>query len=360
MSARRWERWTRGYARASRAEVLEEALAELAGADAEQLGTVVGWLLDGGDVRRAEPLIARLRELDAWRASVEGLWVAYRRSEGARALADAGTIVALVDESATREPGDRARMALALGKICSDSGGLDASRRWLIEAASHARRAVDDDALAAAFGALGEVLFLGGRVLEALDAIALDESLLPPGSAERDRLLVYRGHCYRELGDLDVARALYEQARAAARLRGAEDSPWALRGLAWCELCEPGPGRGASAADSDGDGHPLGLTLLGRAWALAREGNVPGAEASRRRAAEVLARGGYPQEAAVALGAVADLPLPSLAAPREVRADACDEHLLAPPLVPRRESLERAARALETGEDVRGLTGAFF
>lgn len=59
-------------------------------------------------------------------------------------------------------------------------------------------------------------------------------ALLPAGSGERSRLLIYRTHPYRQLGQIEVAGALYHQARQADELANAEPAR-ALRGLVWCD-----------------------------------------------------------------------------------------------------------------------------
>jgi tetratricopeptide (TPR) repeat protein len=366
----RWHRIARAYEGADRARALAEALRLLSAAehagDDQPLGTVVGWLVDNWRLDEANQFLPRLRAADPWRARVEELWLAYRAGADPNSLPDPTALAALVANAPDREPDEHARLALALGKVASDAGALEPARTWILRSARAARDAANDDALAAAYGALGEVLFLGRRVLEALDAFSLDESLLPRGGAERARLLVYRAHCYRELGELEVARALYGHARAVARLHGQPDNSWAVRGLAWCSVRAgadpstielPPPGSPIALPEA----HPIGMTLLGRAWLHASTGRFDHARGDRDRAAELLEGSQHRLEASIARGhspSNASLQLPAPPSPEEL--SACDLSFLAAQLCPLDERVARAARALDQGIDVAGLTGAFF
>lgn len=322
----------------------------------------------------AERLISRLESLDPCRAGIEGLWLEYRSGRrGATPVED------IVDKAfgrlchdggrpvpATTECG---RLALVLGKLLSDQGRFEPARTWLLGAIALFRRQGDWQSLAAANGALAEVMYLGGDPLAALELLMVDEALLEPGSCERDRLMVYRAHCLRELGEFEAARNLYSEARAAARLRGAPDSPWAARGLLWCMIRES-EGR-ASRGDVNEmsallevcatEPHCHATGLLALSWFHQSDHEPSVANACRQQAAELFGANGFHVEAALAKGenpCVQPVPWERSACP--IRGDACDEPFASLPLTPRDESLQRAHQALADGRGAGDLTAAIF
>lgn len=122
-----------------------------------------------------------------------------------------------------------------LGKLFTDLHDLEHARDWLLAAVALARDEEDLTHIAAASGALAEVMFLGGHPLAALQMIRFDAALLSPGDLHRERLLVYEAHCLRQCGAVWQALQLYEEAWHAAELRGANPA-WAIRGALWCEV----------------------------------------------------------------------------------------------------------------------------
>jgi hypothetical protein len=322
----------------------------------------------------AERLISRLESLDPCRAGIEALWLEYRSGRhGAR------HVHGIVDEAFTRlrhdggRPGpataECGRLALVLGKLLSDQGRLGPARAWLLGAMTLFRRAGDWQSLAAANGALAEVMYLGGAPLAALELLMVDEALLEPGSFERDRLMVYRAHCLRELGELEAARNLYTEARVAARLRGAPDSPWAARGLTWCMIREA-EGRVSRWVVNEmsallevcvSEPHCHAAALLALSWFHQSDHEPSVANACRQQAAELFGANEFHVEAALAKGEnprVQPVSWEHSACP--IRVDACDEPFSSLPLTPRDESLQRAHRALADGRVAGDLTAALF
>lgn len=264
------------------------------------VGARVELLVATGQFDLARAALGELRRLDPWRSGLELLWMAY----WGQARLDEVDVPALLAAEDDRPPTDRCRLALGLGKVSSDAGDLDLARAWLLVALRRAREALDQDLVAASCGAFGEVLYLGGRVLEALDLLTLDAALLPAGSTHVERLMTYRAHAYRQLGQVAAARSLYEEALQAARLRG-HGVAWPLRGVLWCAALEQSTGRSPASAGreieqlladlrAEGEPHSLGHGLLARAWLAAGEERA----ALVREARASFARGGYGHETA--------------------------------------------------------------
>jgi len=272
-------------------ERLDAALSLLANAgDSDAvLGLRAELLVDRGRSDIAERSVRQLQERDPWRAAVEFLWLKYKTGTLNPTSEHLNTVIRGMDDGAKRI---RARAALALGKLGSDRGELEAARAWLLSGLRWSREAADHALEAAFAGSLAEVLFLGGRVLESLDLLGLDTALIRPGSRHRYRLMVYRAHCYRQLGELEAARSLYDEAARAQELRGGVDG-WALRGRLWTDALD------AARRDLPFDGRPLGAdenphcrghTLLALAWKTANMDLV-------REAAHTFERAKYTDEA---------------------------------------------------------------
>jgi len=332
------------------------------------------WAIDLGRESEAESLISQLEEKDWCSAGIERLWLDYRTG---RSLT--GAIEGIVNEAFGRMRVDGgahtpsvaecSRLSLVLGKALSDLGYLDEARDWLLRCMALSRRLGDLDSVAAASGALAEVLYLGGQPLSAFELLSVDNSLLTPGSIERDRLMVYRAHCLRELGEIDAARNLYAEARATAQLRGMPDSPWAARGLVWCIARES---EGSEAADGvdrvaqlievcSAEPHCHGMALLALSWLHQHNRDTSAATACLERAWRLLRDNRFVLEAGLASGATPELQnVPWLAVVPEIGIDVCDEPFCSSVLVPRLERLRQAAKALQNGRDADHLTAAFF
>lgn len=223
----------------------------------------------------ADQTLKALAELDPQRAQVEGLWLDYYRGDLQRGMKQ---IHALADTIFSWFGHKRRRAYLVVGKILCEAHHLAASRDWLLSGLDQARAAGDIDQLASFAGALAEVLYRGGAFIQALELIELDAALLPPGSQYIDRLRTYRGHCYRQLGQPEAARSLYEDARQSAALAG-RPAAYPLRGVLWCDLIDLAQGgdkhtllkrinHRLDALRKLGEAYSLGLGLLGGAWAL--------------------------------------------------------------------------------------------
>jgi len=322
----------------------------------------------------AERLISRLASLDPCRAGIESLWLEYRTgrpgSDPVEDIVD-GAFGRLHHGEGRLRPAvaECGRLALVLGKLLSDQGRLEPARAWLLGAMALFRREGDLQSLAAATGALAEVMYLGGAFLAALELFLIDEALLEPGSYERDRIMVYRAHCLRELGEHEAARNLYGEARATARLRGVSDSPWAARGLVWCSIHEAEGRVVAAVVDEistllkvcEMQPHCHAAALLALSWCHQKDHEEYSATACRHRAAALFSANGFHIEAALARGETPfsqPVPWESVACP--AHADACDEPCSSLPLTPRSESLRRAAQALAGGTAAGEVTAAFF
>ena len=185
----------------------------------------------GPERQRATETIDALREFDSPQAAVESAWLAYycgQVEEGLNIMASQ-----FEDHGAKISP----RAALLVGKLYTDQSRHEDARNWLLLSLHLARKAADQNQLAATFGALAEVFYRAGALDAALDLVELDAALLPPGSFHVERLRVYRAHLYRQSGQLDAARSQYHEAYQAACLRGFGQA-YPLRGLLWCELLE--------------------------------------------------------------------------------------------------------------------------
>lgn len=141
-------------------------------------------------------------------------------------------MTAVPDDAVRWQPWQRAWAYLFVAKCLGDLGYLSESRVWLLAAMAEARRASDHAALAAATGALGEVFFRGGDTNTALHLFEYDEALLPPSSTDHARLLTYRGRCWLQLGQFEMAESLFHEASQLAELQR-HASHWARRGLLW-------------------------------------------------------------------------------------------------------------------------------
>ncbi|MBI4028445.1 MAG: hypothetical protein HY360_25895 [Verrucomicrobia bacterium] len=129
------------------------------------------------------------------------------------------------------EPWIESWSALGLAKCGTDAGFLKRAADWCALAAAIARRFELQELMAAAIGALGEILLRGEQPREAAEAFTLDLALLPPGAAYRGRVLCYRAHAWSRLGP--GAQAAAEMAyRIAAHTPGEETDRYALAGLA--------------------------------------------------------------------------------------------------------------------------------
>ncbi|MFO0695996.1 MAG: hypothetical protein U0230_20705 [Polyangiales bacterium] len=342
------------------------ALVERGTLGAEARTLLARWLVDDGRVAEARHVLGVLETEDIVAARIERVFLAYRLGETV-ATDEITELDRLVDD---RPLGDRARLSLAVGKLASDAGDLESARAWLLSALYAGRRSADDELVAAAYGALGEVLYLGGRPSAAIDAFSLDQALLPRGSGERERLVTYRAHAFRASGQLEVARSLYHEARTLASLRGARPD-WALRGLVWCSAREalalPGMSQGVRDAMGrlesldDADAHCLAHARAALAIVARAEGDDGRASELVRLASEGFRDAGYAVEAGTIEGRASEVRVHPR--PRELHVDACDRGWLAEPLESRIDSLARAATAVRGGRDVAALdayAAAFF
>lgn len=345
------------------------ALAELLTPDpsaafpAEILGAAAAWALDAWRLDEARGLIERLEDVDPWRAGVERMWLAYRSGQSS----PEASVLELEAASLDRGWAERWRLCLAAGKQASDGGDLDAARSWCLAAAAAGRRAQDDDLLAASFGALAEVLYVGGSPLHAFDMLGVDLALLPRGSSEGDRLRVYRAHCLRQLGQWDAAEGLYTEVVWRADLAGG-DATWAIRGLCWLDSLRAVAGtrgirRGADRIEAlesatPPNPHALAHSLVARSFT--RAGGD--AEADQARAAALFADAGYTQEPALLRGL--EPAVSAASSPAHHPPDLCDRWILGLELRTRRETLALAARALDgqgpAQDRATAWMGAFF
>ena len=360
----------RALAGAHRGDAAVGLLDELAGAGEsaryECIAQRAEVLLSVGRLDLADDAIEALRGIDPWRADLESGWVAYYR--GAPAVSWSAC-ARLVSGLAEREPRVRARAALLAGKLASDSGALDAARAWLVVALGCARQSLDGPSIAACAGALGEVFYLGGQGLAALDLIALDARMLAPGDAHVERLMVYRAHAYRQSQRVDAASSLYEEARQRARLRGHGEA-YAVRGLLWCDAVQGGSVHALveriDLLRSLAEPSSLALGLLAFAWRLAANGQATDAEGAVHEAATLLGSSGYRREAAwcgqlvgeADSDVAAEVPVLAGTTPALV----CDEWMLELPLEDARVRRASALRAFRGTRPTDALAwmGTFF
>lgn len=343
-----------------------QADAARAGLLAEVLALRCEMLLERWRLEEAARAVAALEDVAPERALLERCWLDYYCGEMASAARSAGEL----SGTAFSDPVVQSRRSLAIGKVCSDAGWLNLARLWLVDALRASRDALDLQQTARSAGAIGEVLFLGGRPLEALDMIQLDSELLQPGSTHAERLMTYRAHVYRQTGSLLAAISLYEEATERARLRGYGEA-WPLRGRLWClalEVAAGGSTEMVGAADkllsrirSIGEIHSLGHALMGMAW-LRQDDEL------LREARAVLEQDAYTSEAAwigEALGA--DVPVVRSGPPVGIAIPAagthvCDEWLVEielEELLVRRRCAQGAFRD-RTVEGGRQWMGCFF
>lgn len=308
--------------------------------------------------------VEELRRLDEWRAGLEETWRDYYYQEP---MSVARAMAALLESRATRTPRERARAALLAGKLASDAEELALARSWLLEAVREARACMDRDLVAAAYGALAEVFYLAGYTLIALELIALDAALLPPGSSDAQRLMVYRSHAYRQLSEWAVARCLCEEALQALRAMqselalneiGTDRVPsraacYPLRSLVWTATLELARDSGSLAARRDvrvlgerieaaGEPHSTAHSLLSRAWLARTAQNNEDWSGLVARARSVFSSAGYKAEARwcdAVLGSLRPVETRLEFPVRPLTSDICDawmEQLMVPDLGTRR------------------------
>jgi tetratricopeptide (TPR) repeat protein len=342
--------------------------------DAFVLARAAGMATDAGQHVDAELLIAKLERIDQCSAQIERLWLDYRTGRSTAVPVDEVVQEAfgrldVIGDGPGQAASECGRLCLALGKLLDHSGYLEEARRWLLGASSLFRQAWEVQSLAASLGALAEVLYRGGTPLRALELLMVDEALLEPGSSDRDRLMVYRAHCLRELGEIESARNLYMEARAVARLRGMQDSPWAARGLAWCLIRESSDQMDpidiremmALSEACSAEAHCRAMGQLALSWLRRREGDHEDARRCLDAASQDLAKIGCQVEASLAHGgltSLSELDWRGVACP--VHIDACDSAIASEPLTSRIETVRRAAAALSSGTRAADLTAAFF
>ena len=124
----------------------------------------------------------------------------------------------------------RAWSALGITKVATDTGFLRQAAEWCSLASALAREYEMLEHLAAAQGALGEILLRGGRPADALDAFGLDYALLSHGSLYRGRILCYQAHAYARLGP-ECRRAAELAYRLAIHTPAERTDSYALAGL---------------------------------------------------------------------------------------------------------------------------------
>lgn len=124
----------------------------------------------------------------------------------------------------------RAWSALGITKVATDTGFLRQAAEWCSLASALAREYEMLEHLAAAQGALGEILLRGGRPADALDAFGLDYALLPHGSLYRGRILCYQAHAYARLGP-ECRRAAELAYRLAIHTPAERTDSYALAGF---------------------------------------------------------------------------------------------------------------------------------
>lgn len=126
--------------------------------------------------------------------------------------------------------------ALGMGKVCSDLGWWNDSRRWLLDSMRIARSESDLFRVAECAGALGEVFLRAGRPKDAWELFAFDQSLLPPGSEYRSRLENYRAVCLTRNGFPELAEPLLWGAFYAECESGSGSADYSFASLAAISL----------------------------------------------------------------------------------------------------------------------------
>lgn len=184
------------------------------------------------------------------------------------------------------------------------------------------------------------VVCCGNTLIRRVKLAELDSALLPAGSVHVERLMVYRAHCYRQLGQVSAALSLYEEAYQAARLRGFGQS-YPLRGALWCTVLEAVQSGTTAEFDSKVDGYleqlwdfddpySLGLGLLAAAWLERRRGDESTAREHRREAARHFETRGFDAGAAWCRDETSEEPV-SVKVPSVDRSEnplpACDQWL---------------------------------
>jgi len=196
----------------------------------EQARLVDRWRFDAGSRTLCDipDAIGQLIDQDpnAWLVWFEQQYRTQAPDEALRRMS------AIPEEAAHWQPWQRSWAYLFAAKCMGDLGLLCESRAWLLAAMAEARKASDNAALAAATGALGEIFFRGGDTNTALHLFEYDEALLPPSSTDHARLLTYRGRCWLQLGQFEMAESLFHEASQLAELQR-HASHWARRGLLW-------------------------------------------------------------------------------------------------------------------------------
>lgn len=287
---------------------------------------------------------------------VEALVIAYRR--GKATLDDASALAASAD---SLEGHWRGRLELMIAKLLAEFGALNVARNWFGRALATGRAIYDTDLVAAASGAFAEVLYLAGEPKSALELFSVDAQLLAHGSRDRERLMVYRAHCFRQLGQTEVARGLYAEALQLSEIRS-ESNAFALRGLVWCSVVENdslGAHRWANELAGVRDVHSRALAEIGLA---ALEGASGRREQGLEYARCLLEGANYHREAAWCGGeSYRGVSVPTLLESPlvEPTLDICDLAHFEQPL---RELVDVHDQSLEafTKGDALGWMGAFF
>jgi tetratricopeptide (TPR) repeat protein len=196
----------------------------------EQARLVDRWRFDAGSrsLCHIPDAIGQLIDQDpnAWLVWFEQQYRTQAPDEALRRMSS------IPEDAAHWQPWQRSWAYLFAAKCMGDLGYLCESRAWLLAAMAEARQASDNAALAAATGALGEIFFRGGDTNTALHLFEYDEALLPPSSTDHARLLTYRGRCWLQLGQFEMAESLFHEASQLAELQRYA-SHWARRGLLW-------------------------------------------------------------------------------------------------------------------------------
>ena len=307
-----------------------------------------------GDLNRARQALKQASTDDDLAVRLERSWLAYYDGGAEFTLAAAFDLIHSLG-SAPQSTDILTDTLQLVGKRLSDEGWLSCARDFLLGALGNARLLEDLAGIAAATGALAEVVALGGHPLAALTLLRQDEALLVPGDIDRTRLLVYHGHAFRMLGTPDAdlhAQQRYELAMEVASL-GGRANPWADRGLLWCKALRLAA-RGAVSGETCRElcarapalGHPGGHARLALAW-LARLSREDGmAEQWTEEAARLFEQDRYLHEARWARGeAPQQAPLPRRNVRPPVVALACDAWIGELPLLDFQTRMQRSREA---------------
>lgn len=304
----------------------------------------------------AQELLRLNHIADSHEGRVAQLVISYR--QGSATLEDAAVATEWVSHVSSRTS---ARLRLFIGKILAEHGALEHARRWIAGALHESRKAMETDLVAASTGALAEVLFLGGDAKSALELFSLDAQLLPVGSRDTERLIVYRAHCFRQLHQIEVARSLYTYAQQLSEIRG-ESNPFALRGLLWCAVLEGEKDEAQSIfsrVERANDAHSTAFGLLGVA-ALEQEAKERAARLNA--AASLFESERYSREYLWCKGKspeVKTIPLALSANPGPHVIDICDAPFLEHPLTPIELTYTRSAQAFTAGDHSEWMAGFF-